>query len=80
VKADRRLDPAHLGWSDQAGAAASPEEGFHDLKERLISTWEREYLRRIVERAGGSMTKAARSAGVDRPYLYRLLKKHGLEA
>ena len=38
----------------------------------------REYLRHLVSRSQGNMARAARDAGIDRKYLYMLLKKYGL--
>jgi DNA-binding NtrC family response regulator len=32
----------------------------------------------LLEAAGGNMSKAARTAGMDRMYLHRLVQKHGL--
>ncbi|MBK7857666.1 MAG: sigma 54-dependent Fis family transcriptional regulator [Archangiaceae bacterium] len=51
---------------------------FKDAKERLIDAWETEYLRRLMERCDGNLSKAARESGVGRLHLRRLLKKHGL--
>jgi DNA-binding NtrC family response regulator len=78
------LDPSWLGIDDAvARAPAGPpfpvdDARFHEQKERLIAAWEREYLTKLVDRAGGNMAEAARLAGIDRAYVYRLLKKHGL--
>ena len=58
--------------------AAGTDEAFHAAKDRLIGQFEREYLTRLVTRAGGNMSKAARLAGIDRTTLYRLMDKHGL--
>ena len=58
--------------------AAGIDEAFHAAKDRLIGQFEREYLSRLVTRAGGNMSKAARLAGIDRTTLYRLMDKHGL--
>jgi DNA-binding NtrC family response regulator len=52
------------------------EEGFHVARERLVSQFEKEYLSRLVERALGNMSKAARLANIDRTTLYRLMEKH----
>lgn len=52
---------------------------FHEVKERVVSEFERDYLTRLVTRAGGNMSKAARQAGIDRTTLYRLMEKHGLQ-
>jgi DNA-binding NtrC family response regulator len=45
-------------------------------RERLVSQFEKEYLTRLVERALGNMSKAARLANIDRTTLYRLMEKH----
>ena len=52
-------------------------EPFHIAKDNLIAHFEKEYLGRLTNRAGGNMSKAARLAGIDRTTLYRLMEKHG---
>ena len=52
-------------------------EGYHTAKDRLVAHFEKEYLTRLVARAGGNMSKAARLASIDRTTLYRLMEKHG---
>ncbi len=52
-------------------------EGYHTAKDRLVAHFEKEYLARLVARAGGNMSKAARLASIDRTTLYRLMEKHG---
>ena len=54
-------------------------EAYHPAKEKLVAEFERVYLRRLVTRAGGNMTRAARLANIDRTTLYRLLVKHQLD-
>ena len=62
-----------------AGASAPPpDEAYHPAKERVIAQFERDYLLRLVARAGGNMSKAARLASVDRTTLYRLMDKHNV--
>ena len=53
-------------------------ERYHAAKEKLNAEFERVYLRRLVERAGGNLARAARAADVDRTTLYRLLEKHSM--
>jgi DNA-binding NtrC family response regulator len=52
--------------------------GFKEFRERWIELGEREYLRRLMKRTSRSSSAASRDAGLERTYLYRLLKKHGV--
>jgi DNA-binding NtrC family response regulator len=47
-------------------------------RERAQSTFERAYCVDVLGRSHGSVTEAARLAGVSRQFLQRLLKRHGL--
>ncbi len=53
---------------------------YHDAKAALLERFEREYVTGLVKRAGGNLSEAARVAGIERKYLYKLLEKHGLRA
>ncbi len=81
---DGRIDHTHLGLEVATASVAAAtdararEPPFHDAKEDLVRTWERDYLRRLVDQASGNLALAARRAGLDRAHLYRLLRKHGL--
>lgn len=70
-------DPAAnaLG-AERAIALAIPDEPYHSAKDRIVAEFEKDYLARLVARAAGNMSKAARLAGVDRTTLYRLMDKH----
>ena len=52
--------------------------GFKEFRERWIELGEREYLRRLMLRTNRSSSAASREAGLERTYLYRLIKKHGV--
>jgi len=54
------------------------DEGYHSAREKLVSNFEKAYLSRIVDRAGGNMSKAARMASIDRTTLYRLIERYSL--
>jgi len=47
-------------------------------RDRVVRAFEHAYLREVLAAAGNNVRAAARVAGVDRIYLYRLLWKHGL--
>ena len=52
---------------------------YHEAREQVLAAFERGYLSRVVRRAKGNMSDAAKLAGVDRTTLYRLTKKHDLD-
>lgn len=49
-----------------------------DAKRLAASEFERVYLVRVMERAGGSVSEGARLSGLDRTNFRRLLQRHGL--
>ncbi len=51
---------------------------FKEAKERLVEGFERQYVAELLERHDGNLSRAASDAGLDRNYLARLAKKHGL--
>lgn len=51
---------------------------FHEAKDELVAKFEREYLTDLVQRAGGNLLQAARIAGLERTFLYKLLERAGL--
>jgi DNA-binding NtrC family response regulator len=71
-------DPSPISSPSARGAIAlaDTDEPYHAAKDRVMAQFEQDYLARLVERAGGNMSKAARMAGVDRTTLYRLMDKH----
>lgn len=55
------------------------DEPFKDVRDRWLSHLEREYIRGWIERTGGRTTEIADRIGLDRTYVYRLIKKHRLD-
>jgi len=52
-------------------------DAYHVAKEQVLAAFEKTYVTRLVARASGNMSRAARLASVDRTTLYRLLERHG---
>jgi transcriptional regulator with PAS, ATPase and Fis domain len=48
---------------------------FHDARKQVLERFEEYYLPRVLERAGGVVTRAAELAGVARPSFYRMLER-----
>jgi transcriptional regulator with GAF, ATPase, and Fis domain len=59
-------------------APARADRPFHEAKDAIIARFEREYLTDLVQRAGGNLSQAARDAGLERKFLYKLLERAGL--
>jgi transcriptional regulator of acetoin/glycerol metabolism len=53
-------------------------QDYRGFRDRWSEAGEREYLRRLLERHGGNVAHAAAEAGVDRTYVYRLMRRYGL--
>ena len=70
-------EPAHNSV-ENAIPTSLFDEGYHTAREKLVSNFEKAYLSRVVDRAGGNMSKAARMASVDRTTLYRLIERYSL--
>jgi DNA-binding NtrC family response regulator len=72
--------------STQSGVrapAVEPEDEtlpLTEAKRRASAAYERAYLVRVMEKAKGSVSEAARLSGLDRTNFRRLLQRHGLDA
>ena len=74
---DQQFEPS----ADTSSATQLPlNAGYHASKEHVLATFEKKYVTRLVARAAGNMSHAARLASVDRTTLYRLLERHGLRS
>ena len=63
--------------ADVVGAPVMMNDAYHLAKEQVLAKFEKDYVTRLVARASGNMSRAARLASVDRTTLYRLLERHG---
>jgi DNA-binding NtrC family response regulator len=70
--------PGATSGEPQLPAEFDPSVPFRDHKERWNDLFERRYLTWLLGRSEGNISKAARDADMDRKYLHKLLKKHGI--
>jgi DNA-binding NtrC family response regulator len=63
----------------EAGALA-PGLDFKEAKQRVVDAFEAGYLRAVLARHDGNITRAAQEAGLTRYHLRELLKRHNLTA
>ena len=62
---------------DEAPAVRA-DRPFHDAKQDVVDRFEREYLTDLLRRHAGNLSAAARAAGLERKFLYKLLERAGL--
>jgi transcriptional regulator with GAF, ATPase, and Fis domain len=61
------------------GLPAVPcDRPFKEAREAWIDHFDREYVRQLLERHSRDVAAAAAAAGVDRTYIYRLIRRHRL--
>ncbi len=75
--------PASLSLATSPDPSGSPrpahvERSYRQAKAQAIADFERAYLARLIDRAHGNISVAARLACTERRHLGRLLKKHRL--
>ncbi|MBI2897519.1 MAG: sigma 54-dependent Fis family transcriptional regulator [Deltaproteobacteria bacterium] len=59
-------------------AAVDARISYAEARHRAQMDFERRYLHALLELHHGNVSGAARAAGIARPYLHRLLRKHGV--
>jgi len=72
----QRRPAASRGGSAPVYSADLP---FHVAKNDAITLFEKGYLAEVLKRHGGNISQAARTAGIDRKTIHRMLAKYQLE-
>ena len=60
-------------------ASFEPGLSYREQRARFEESFEQRYVAWLLERHEGNVSAAAREADMDRKYLYKLAKKHGLK-
>src|SRR3989454_239256 len=71
--------PTEGEFAEAVTEQVNSDESYYAAREKLLAKFDRQYLTRVVLRAGGNVSKAARIARVDRTTFYRLMERHGLQ-
>ena len=78
----RRRSARRLAASSSLPATASIALlgglGFKEAKQSVVDAFEVAYLKQLIERNDGNITRSAQEAGLTRYHLRELLKRHGL--
>ncbi len=72
---DKRTDADLITACEEEGG----EDSYYVARDRLLGQFDKRFLTRVIIRAGGNLSKAARLAKVDRTTFYRLMERHGLQ-
>ncbi len=70
--------------AEQAANLATPHtfdesKSYRETKAEVEAVFEKQYVAWLLGRHGGNVSAAARAADMDRKYLHKLAKKHGLK-
>ncbi len=68
------IEPEDLFVEESGDAPAS----FHEAKDQLIASFEVRYVRALLDRHRGNVSRAAKEAGLSRNALYALMKRAGI--
>lgn len=75
------LGPAAFGDTDapSLGEHPSAADSFKIAKARAIEEFEKQFLQDLLGRHHGNVAQAARAADVDPAWIFRLVKRHGID-
>lgn len=59
--------------------AVTADRPYHEAKAEAMSLFEKEYLKDLLSRHSGNISRAARQAGIDRKTIHRMLSKYAMQ-
>ncbi len=72
--------PPPVAAPKETAPAITADRPFKDAKGDLISDFEQKYIKDLLDRNDGNVSRSAREAGIERAYLQRLIRKYGLRS
>jgi two-component system, NtrC family, response regulator GlrR len=73
-------EPGDAPAAPAAPVTADDGTSFREAKERAVAAWERDYVRGLIARHDGNLSRAARAVRMDRNHLRELLRRHRITA
>jgi len=64
---------------EEEAPPSSRTMNYRQAKDAAVNAFERGFVASLLSSTGGNLSKAARTAGMDRMYLHRLVQKHSLK-
>lgn len=52
---------------------------YQTLRAQAVAEFEKRFLTQLIESTYGNVSLAARAAGIERTYLHRLMRRHGIK-
>jgi two-component system response regulator GlrR len=78
---EEAMPPADGGAPAPAPTVAATVDArvpYAEARRRALDGFETAYIKALLDAHGGKVAAAARTAGIDRVYLYRLMRRHGV--
>jgi DNA-binding NtrC family response regulator len=72
---EARPDDSEEGVPSRFGGEELAEGSYAEVKDRVVSAFDRIYVEQLLKRVGGNVSEAARLSGMDRSNFRRLMKK-----
>ncbi len=69
-------EPLPIGEEIAPSATIDASLPYAEARRRALDAFERTYVADLLARHGGNVSRAAEAAGIDRVYVYKLLKRH----
>ena len=73
-------EPLPMSEPTPDSSAVDASVSYDESRRRALAAFERTYVQSLLHMHRGKVSQAARSAGIDRVYLYRLMRRHGIKS
>jgi len=67
------------GGGAASGAPKEESLEYHEARKNALDAFEKDFVLQVLRKYEGNVSRAAKESGIDRVYLHKLIKKHGIE-